>query len=519
MKTLLHLGATSRQYWVRDKSGWRPLPDGAAVDLEQPIWVVTDLTEETFAEIETPRLFGRDRADLLERKLTARFPSTHYRSVISVRREEKLLDRIAPVHAVIFGIDAAERLDSELAHIPHLAGISPMSLLLAKLGQHKQMPADLFVVMPEQNAVRIVFLKNRIPVLTRLAPASSQSMTQIEEILRTQRYLENLRLLERGGTPPAVLLLGNAQEFATPLAMAHLNLITPPANWRPALFDMALRMPFGQVAPVTRRTRFLAARLRTGALAASVAVVATSMLVAGMNLMTISDTVRDQEQTESTLKQINVQSAEVERRIAAFGIAPERMRRVIEFNDREIASAPSLASHLQLVAAALNDGRGTHTADPSTPSTAIQLGDLDWRLANAGETLCATTGTGTGTPTGAATGGTSVATPALSRNNPSGNAQSVTDHNAPRRVELNFSLTLPGIVDARERSQALRAISTRLAQIDGAVLMHDPVVDLAQGALHGSSAADVTKKYAWCMSLPGQTALAEPSGQEQGGRR
>ena len=139
MTTLLHLSPTEHQLWSRTRSGWQPL--SGEVDTRQPVWVVTNLAEESLAEIETPRLYGRDRADLITRQLISRFPDTPYRSRLNVLHGSKLLDRFAPVRHTLFGIAAAERLNSTLDSLGvSVAALCPTTLLLARFGQHKSLP-------------------------------------------------------------------------------------------------------------------------------------------------------------------------------------------------------------------------------------------------------------------------------------------------------------------------------------------------------------------------------------------
>lgn len=304
MKTLLHLSPAGRQYWRRTRQGWQPLTGDP--DTRDPLWVVTDLAEESFAEIETPRLYGRDRNDLLDRQLATRFPDTPYRSRLKVDHGGKLIERLVPTRFTLFGITAADKLNAEFdARNISIAALCPTSLLLTRMARHKQLPPDLFVVLPSTAGLRIVFVKNRIPILTRLAPIPDQVAAQAEEIIRTHRYLENVRTLQRGSQPPPVMILGNAAAFAAPLGAARLELVAPPPpwnnaaynDWRLPLFDLALReQPFGQLAPVARRTVYLARRLRQGALAAAAAAVVAGLLAAGTNAADIFGIVRDKEQ-------------------------------------------------------------------------------------------------------------------------------------------------------------------------------------------------------------------------------
>ena len=80
MKTVLHLTPGGSQYWLKGRDGWQP-HDGPP---SGPVWVVTDLAEEGFAEIQIPRIFGRDRQNYVSRQVASRFPDTPYRTTLPV---------------------------------------------------------------------------------------------------------------------------------------------------------------------------------------------------------------------------------------------------------------------------------------------------------------------------------------------------------------------------------------------------------------------------------------------------
>lgn len=495
MTTLLHLGAAGRQLWARNRNGWQPLI--GEPDTRQPVWVVTDLAEESLAEIETPRLYGRDRSDLIARQLAARFPDTPYRSALNFRHGGTLLDRIAPVRHTLFGLAAAEKLNSELDSLGvSVAALCPTTLLLTRFGEHKSLPADLFVVLPSPGALRIVFLKNRIPALTRLAAIPDQVAAQAEEIIRTHRYLENTRVLQRGAKPPPVLILGKAAEFAAPLAAARLELAPtpppwnnkPPGDWRFPLFDLALReQPHGQLAPMERRTVHLANRLHKGAMATAAGCVLAGLAASGSNVLEIADIQYENIGAQANSQQLNAQLDDIEQRIATFSVPPKLVRRAVALNERELVTAPSIASHLQGIGGAINN------------ATSFRLSSLDWRLLGENAKPCEKL-----LPPAAE----ADAAPAVEVEPAPAEAGA---EGAGRKVELAFELTLPETVTPRGKVRVLHDISTRLGRIDGVSLLLDPEKELAKGTLRGGAvlAGEESRTFTWCLTLPGSEGKAQ----------
>lgn len=486
MTHLLHLTPAGAQYWTRTGQGWQPLT--GEPDSSRPVWVVTDLAEESFADVETPRLYGRDRRDVIERQLGMRFPDTPYRRRLDFAHGDKLLDRLAPTRHTLFGIAPAERVNAELdAKNLSVAALCPTSLLLAHIGQRKRLPPDLFVVLPSAAGLRIVFLKNRIPVLTRLAAIPDQVASQAEEIIRTHRYLENMRTIARGVPPPPVLILGQAADFAAPLRAARLEVITPPASWNPAqtdwrlrLFELAIRkQPFGQLAPVARRTLYLSERLRKGTLLAAALSLVAGVAATGTNLQSIFSIEHDKQLDQAAAQSLNAQLAIVDQRIAAIGPAPDLMRRAVELNERELESAPALDQQLHQLGKVL-EGEGQ-----------TRVSALEWHLLAADAKPCA------------------KQMQAAPDATPPADAPADADATqaAQRKVELLYETVFPADITLRAKAQTLRTISARLAQLPGAALIQDPAKELAKGALRGGEQASESERSAsWCLTLPGVTA-------------
>lgn len=482
MKTVLHLTPSGSQVWLKGRDGWRP-HDGPP---SGPVWVVTDLAEEAFAEIQIPRIFGRDRQNLVARQLASRFPDTPYRTPLPVKPGGSLMDRIAPPRQTLLGLDAAPRVNLALDGLSTpVAGVWTTSMLLATIGCKKPLPPELFVVLPGSDALRVVVIKNRLPVLSRLIAGVTEPADQVAEITRTLRHLENTRVLDRSVHRHGVLVLGDAQGMATALAAEHLDLLTPPppwANqppdgWRFALFDLALKSPIGQLAPLSRRTQYVAAQLRQAAYLGAALSLGGALWAAGDNLRYIVAGQASRSQMQASAQALAVQMSEADQKMVGFGVAAETVRSAVALDREEISSAPSLSLQMQQIGSVI----GQHEA--------VRLGQFAWTVLPPGRPACSASATGVPeAPTGA-------------------------EAAAPQRlVEINFDITLPDDLREKARAQTVTSVSTLSAKLDGASLIRDPAKGLDKAALSGGGTrAGTDKALSWCLTLPGAPKPPSPT--------
>ncbi|MBP9712330.1 MAG: hypothetical protein KBD60_01400 [Sterolibacterium sp.] len=502
--TLLHLTSAGAQRWQRTRQGWQALPADTPIDPLNPLWVVTDLAEESFVDIEIPRLYGRDRGDLIERQLATRFPDTLYRTRLNLAHSPGLAERMAPTRHTLFGLGGADKIDALFdantdshtgADTLPIAALCPTSLLLTHLGRHKSLPADLFIILPSPQALRIVVLKNRLPVLTRLVTVAADAAQQAEEIIRTHRYLENTRVLVRGAPPPPTLILGDRTAYSAPLAAARFELIAPPppwssqppADWRFPLFDLAVqKQPFGQLAPIRRRTVYFTQTLRRLAYRATLASLLTGAVAAGFNVDELFTHLNEKSQNQHTTEQMNQQLAELEQHSARFGVSHDFMQRALALQQNEITDAPAFDRQLRQIAHALDD-----------PDTArnIRLSHLEWRLLPAGATACEKWRTSAAPDTPGSPQEAPAAEPSTTE----------TTATPPSQAEIQFELLL-GASSPRVRLETLRRLSARLHALDGIKLFNDPSTTLNKETLRGGAQADSSDKNpSVCLSLPGAT--------------
>jgi hypothetical protein len=470
MKTVLYIGPKESQYWQRSTSGWQRLQRAPT----EPVWAVTDLAEETVTEIAVPRVFGRDRAAFLERQLASRFADTPFRAALPGPASGSLAQRFAPPRQCLLAVDAPQRIQAALdASAAPLVGLWSGAMLLSQLGQHPTLPSDLFLALPGNGQLRIVFLKNRQPVLFRLAPAGEQPADQANEIVRTLRHLESTRAVDATQRRLPVWVLGPTEGMDAALQAQGLDLLPPapwlkaPSDWRLPLFDLALTSPAGQLAPASLRSEFAARRLRRAAYGLSAAVLACTLWAVSAPLFAGLDAQRQRASALAELQQGAAALSATEQGIRSFGVAPEMLHRAIRLDDQEVASAPKLGTALSGLAAAL-ERNGPH-----------HVSRLDWRLLQRSEPACV--------KAAQTTGSDMLANDALA---------AADEH----RAELEVALQPRPEGAARSRASVLVEVSTELAQWPGATLWLDPARRAAREVLSSTVPAEPLPAI-WCLGL------------------
>lgn len=488
MKTVLHLTPGGMQLWCKGAPGWQRL-DGPA---RGPVWVLTDLAEEAFSELTVPRIFGRDRQAFVARQLANRYPDTAYRTMLPTKPTGSLMDRLAPPRQTLLGVDAAARVDAALGTLPApLVGVWATSMLLALIGSDKTLPADLFVVLPGQDALRIMVMKHRQPVLSRLVAGVSRPGEQVAEVVRTLRHLENTRVLERGVQRRGVLFLGDSAGIEALLAAEQLDLLpwpgvfakAPPVEWRDALFDLVVKSPAGQLAPLSSRTAYVASQVRRVAYGAAALCALASLWGSAVNLRSMWASQVSAREAQTQAQSLLAQSSQFESRTAGFGVSADLVRRAVALDLQEVTSAPSLHDHLQQLAQAVGQFDG------------VRLSQLTWRMLPVGSPACPTGPAGLGAVSEPATAETGTAP-------------------AARQVELSLDITLPETLREKAHADMVAALSGELGKQAGVRLLRDPAKGLTQAALSGGGANfDASKSLAWCLTLPGviPRSVAQPA--------
>jgi hypothetical protein len=485
MPCVLHISAAGNIWWGKRATGWVALPEPD----KGPVWVLTDLAEETFVEITVPRLFGNDRSNLVKRQLVNRFPDTPFRDSMAAQRGGGLMDRLAPPVEILAAIEPADRVNDALRGLSApLVGVWGTSMLLAHAGCQKRMPANLLIVLCQPSGMRILFIKDRTPVLTRMVAVVEGATDQSMEILRTMRHLENTRVIERGRQRFPVMLLGAADGLAAILERDRLDLLDAAAlrktklgdSWQQALLDMVCKSPAGQLAPMALRESFLAMRLGSVARVLAALCVVGAIAVTTGNVRVIARDHTERNQLEATIGELDNTLAQVDADIQGFGVAPDLLRRALAVDSEEIAGAPHMPTDLV-------DLSRTISPIPGARAKSVQ-----WRLLEPGEAPCPLVVSGPA---------------AVVPEAPDGGEPSASPG---RMVELKLEVTLAPDIGPFKRQQQASSISQQLTKAHGVQLYQDPARALRDGDLSAStSQADAASELVWCASLTGRSAKTQ----------
>jgi hypothetical protein len=478
MKHLLYLSPTERQFWQKTTRGWAPsseIPQGH-------VWVVTDFPDESITEVKAPRLMSRDREAFTARQLNTRYPDTVYRGIMPALDAQSLLDKLMPTRHVAYALETPERLDQELAQTGiSCAGVWPISMLLADYGRQRQLPTDLFLVLPAPDFLRIVFVHAGTPILTRLTNTENEPEAQVEEILRTVKYLENSNVLARDSGKRHILYFGEQQLMREAASRARLELVPPvglknqPTDWRFPLFDLALTSPAGQLAPLEMRTRYLGERLNKTSKLIALICVLVGVAVAGLNLATIMESRAEQSEIAAQNQVAMKTAGDADEALMYFNVSPDTVRQAIALHEQEIGSVPGMREQAQQLAEVLS----------ATPQA--RLSSLRWRLLAPQALPC------------------DVSAEVMDQ------LQQTTPDVYPanqRHIEINVGVSLPASYGPRDRALSIRRLADNMADWPRAHLWRDAAQSLSGSALTGSSDKSDEKTSTWCLTLPGVKATS-----------
>lgn len=492
MACVLHISATANIWWGQRATGWVVLPQPD----KGPVWVLTDLAEESFVELSVPRIFGNDRRNFVQRQLANRFPESRFRVSVPAQRGGSLLDRIAPPVEILTAIDPADRVNDALAALDApLVGVWSTSTLLARVGCHPSLPANLLVVLSQPSGMRILFIKDRTPVLTRLVAPTEFAADQSVEILRTMRHLENTRMIERGSQRFAALLLDVAQGLAPILASDRLDALDASVlrkaklekDWQQALLSLVCKSPAGQLAPMRLRENYLASRLARTAKGMAVACVVGTMVAAAGNVRVIESSHRERGDLQASIGQLDTQIAQAETAIAGFGVDPILLRTALAVDEGEVVKAPDMAADMVDVSRLISRVPGARAVS------------LQWGVMEAADIACPDVGDTTGT----------VATAAV----PEAPVDAEPGATVGKTVQMKLTLRLAQDMGPQLRQRQAADITQQLSHLPGVRVMLDPAVALREGDLRsGTALADSAQDLTWCAVVPGQRA--KPQGDQ-----
>lgn len=481
MKTVMLISSSGARFFRRDNRLWRLIEKP---DREDKLWVIANLSEETLEAFKLPLLFGRDRSSFLERHLVAAFPRSEYRAAPVISGS-----LLKPSTAVLTGLTTAEAVTSKLGKLDvPVAGVWGISLLLTLMLKRLAI-ANAMLVIPSERHLRILVLKDGIPVLTRCVHRYSEDNdndSDANEILRTRQHLENRRIFEHDAIP-SVLYLGDSASTGNKLTDAGLTLSPLPDALSPkgdaaylhTLFELVASSPRGQLAPLQLRASHLAENLRRASYA-GMALSLLAVILFGQEDFRALINLHGREKILNTgLQQTTRERDLLAARISASGTDPALVRQATKFAALEMEAAPTPEAILQLTAAAIAE----------LPQ--VRIKSLSFRFPKQGERYCQG----------------KINIPLFSGSTPSESDNAA----APQRfTELQFTILLTENLAPAAQIDIRKRISAALKARAGVQLMQDPAAFSLINTLKGGFGMETASvENLWCMSVPWKPAPAK----------
>ncbi len=483
MKTVLFIHSSGARYFRRLHGIWQA---AAQTEPGDKLWVIVNLPEETLETINVPLLFGRDRHNFLARRLLASFPHSHYHAAPFLSG-----GRIKPGIAVLTGLCTADTLSNRLEkqNTP-VTGVWGLAMLLT-LMLRKLHICNLLLVMPDSHFLRILVIKQGLPVLTRCVRHDEEEDDKgAGEILRTRQHLENRHIFEHEQMPP-VLYLGDATQISAPLTAAGLTLMPLPETMSPkgdaaylhAVFEYVSSSPAGQLAPLQLRVSHLTENVRRTAYVGIMTCLLAAILFGQEDFRALLTLHRRGQTLNNELQQALSERAQLTARINASGLDPALVRQATTFSALEIDAAPTPESILQLAASAIAE----------LPQ--VRIKNLTYRFPKQGERYCQ--------------GHTVIDLPLVKQKIelgiPPGSKPDDSDKAsaiANRYAELQFSILLTENLTPAAEVEIRKRISSVLKATTGIQLMEDPAAFSLINTLKGGFGMDTTRsENLWCMSV------------------
>lgn len=485
MKSVLFINSSNARYFRRDQGNWRLIDKP---DRNDRLWVIANVPEETLEVFNVPLLFGRDRSHFIERHLLAAFPHSQYRAAPLVSG-----NFLKPSTAVLTGLTVTEAVTRELDKLKTpVAGVWGISILLTLLARRLSIH-NVMLVIPSAHFLRILVIKDGIPVITRCIHRYSEDSdhendSDSNEILRTRQHLENRHIFEQNEAPP-VLYLGDSKSVEIHLSRAGIALMPVPAALAPQgeaaylhpLFELVVTSPRGQLAPLQLRARHLADSLRHAAYTGMVISLLAAILFGQEDFRALI-TLHERDKTlNAELQQASSERERLAGQISASGTDPALVRQATKFSALELETAPTPESIFQFTAAAI----------ANLPQ--VRIKNMTWRFPKSGEHYCQ--------------GHSVIELPLLEKKIDlplnTGSKPAGAGDELPRYTELQFTILLTDSLPPAAQADIRKRISTQLKARAGVQLMEDPAAFSLINTLKGGFGMDTTQNgNLWCMSVP-----------------
>lgn len=279
-----YLSTNDARTWLLDGRGLVPGEPAAGAALV----VVADLADESYVLAKLPRMRGSDAGLLRRRRLEREFPGVALATVQTLRRSRDG-DGLETVMIAVPGSALLQEALVGLAARHAVRAVTTPALLAGAWMQRARVRGRrVLVVMPTPAGVRLMFLDDGRPTLSRLTGPLAPQATSAE-LARTVQYLQNSQRVTRGeavelwfwGVDPAVAAacVPGGLEVSLVATPQVASLPDPGREGFEALLALGAQHPGSpQLAPDETRVGWLAHEFgracRLGAIAAGVVALA-----------------------------------------------------------------------------------------------------------------------------------------------------------------------------------------------------------------------------------------------------
>jgi hypothetical protein len=364
---------------------WIPSPAGLVAGVARDgatLVAVVDSPDETYVSASVPRVRGGYAGRLLQRRLEREFPEASLRAAMTLRQRRR--DGVADI--VLVAVAADGEIDASVAdlgaHCKLCAVTTPSLLVAAWLRRARLKPKRLLVVLPTPAGLRLVFIEDGQPSLSRLMPATDTTGGTATEISRTIQYLQNTQRIDHDAAVELWFwgLPADHIEACLPRDVPHVvgaaphlpGLPDPGRDGLKALFASAsARAPHVQLGADRLRLRWFAHEARRWSLRAAAAVVLVAMAGSAALAWRTQRVERDTTIMQAEGGQISAGQQDLEARLASRSLTLEDVRVLPDLEQQLRESAVSFDEIAAVVGNAVASEPGVRLASLSFRSLPV----------------------------------------------------------------------------------------------------------------------------------------------------
>jgi hypothetical protein len=367
--------------FANDEGGMADFKEYIARLADMPAHIMVDAVEEDYRFETLPHAFGRDRADMVGRKLRQHYRNSPYMAATLLGRDTgKRRDDRFLFSALTNSDLIADWVQAVAARGMPIAGIYLLPMVSAELlGKLDVKATNLLLVAQHSTGLRLTFFRDRQFRLSRLTRGDSgrpenRARNFTDEISNTRLYLHALRTMTLD-EHLTVLLIDRAdelQEEAAGVARDNPSLdclragrgeLTSRLGIDPALLDaspysiylhlLGLQAPQSNLAPASAMVSYKRFQARRAIYAGCGALAAAALAWTGVNLYQTVMLRGEMEDAARRTGLLSAQYLEITRQFPQAPTSAENLKKTVEIAQRLRATAHSPQKVMALLGRAL----------------------------------------------------------------------------------------------------------------------------------------------------------------------